>query len=71
MDPPFQLTEDGFESQLAANYLGHFLLIQLLLPGILRSRSKRIVLVSSSGHGSGGVRWDDPSFELGYDKKLA
>jgi NAD(P)-dependent dehydrogenase (short-subunit alcohol dehydrogenase family) len=70
MDPPFSLTKDGFESQLAANYLGHFLLIKLLLPQILKSVSKRIVLVSSSGHGSGGVRWDDPNFEKGYDKKL-
>jgi NAD(P)-dependent dehydrogenase (short-subunit alcohol dehydrogenase family) len=70
MDPPFSLTEDGFESQLAANYLGHFLLIKLLLPQVLRSISKRIVLVSSSGHGSGGVRWDDPNFKKGYDRKL-
>ena len=71
MDPPFSLSEDGYESQLAANYLGHYLLIDLLLPKILESVSKRIVLVSSSGHGSGGVRWDDPNFEKGYDKKLA
>jgi NAD(P)-dependent dehydrogenase (short-subunit alcohol dehydrogenase family) len=71
MDPPFSLSEDGFESQLAANYLGHFLLIKLLLPQVLKSETKRIVLVSSSGHGSGGVRWDDPNFGEGYDRKLA
>ena len=29
---PYELTEDGLESQMATNYFGHFLLTNLLLP---------------------------------------
>jgi len=49
-----KLTEDGFESQLATNYLGHFLLSHLLLPILKRTGSEdspaRIVNVSSCAH---------------------
>ena len=41
-----KVTEDGFESQLATNYLGHFLLTHLLLPH-LDSSQARVVNVSS------------------------
>lgn len=52
---PFKLTEDGFESHLAINYLGHCLLIWALMP-ILNATAKksgkfaRIVNVASSTH---------------------
>ncbi|GAM39157.1 hypothetical protein TCE0_034r10471 [Talaromyces pinophilus] len=53
---PYKETKDGFEMQLAVNYIGHFLLTGLLLP-ILVNTSKsahrgevRIVNVSSDGH---------------------
>jgi len=41
-----KLTEDGFESQLSTNYLGHFLLTHLLLPHLASSQG-RVVNVSS------------------------
>ena len=46
-------TEDGYESQLATNYIGHFLLTHLLLPAITKAAADpssdtcRIVNVSS------------------------
>eukprot|EP00092_Neocalanus_flemingeri_P028755 GFUD01031219.1.p1 GENE.GFUD01031219.1~~GFUD01031219.1.p1 ORF type:complete len:342 (+),score=105.45 GFUD01031219.1:184-1209(+) len=47
-------TEDGFESQLATNYLGHFLLSHMLLPVMERTGQTdtpaRIVNVSSCAH---------------------
>ena len=60
---PQAYTADGFESQLATNYLGHFLLFQLLRDRLLRSATpafaSRVVNVSSSGHHAGGVNFDD------------
>ncbi|KAJ4891836.1 NAD(P)-binding Rossmann-fold superfamily protein [Raphanus sativus] len=52
---PFQLTEDGIESQFATNHIGHFLLTNLLLDK-MKSSSKesgvegRIVNLSSIAH---------------------
>jgi NAD(P)-dependent dehydrogenase (short-subunit alcohol dehydrogenase family) len=65
MDTPYQLTKDGFELQLASNYLGHFLLVESVLPKVLKGRNKRVVLVSSIGHHYGPINWDDPNFEKG------
>jgi NAD(P)-dependent dehydrogenase (short-subunit alcohol dehydrogenase family) len=66
MAPPYSKTVDGFESQLAANHLGHFLLANLLMPRILAAApGSRIVNVSSRGHRRGEFRFDDPNFSDG------
>jgi NAD(P)-dependent dehydrogenase (short-subunit alcohol dehydrogenase family) len=71
MMPPFALSEDGFESQLAANYLGHFALTGLLLPLMIKTPRSRIVSLSSLAHRWGDIRFEDLHFERRYDKRLA
>jgi NAD(P)-dependent dehydrogenase (short-subunit alcohol dehydrogenase family) len=63
--PPFQRTDDGFELQLAANHLGHFLLTNLIMPKVLPSQNgiSRVVIVASSGNKYCDVQWADPNFE--------
>ncbi|KAL4780859.1 hypothetical protein BJX76DRAFT_350623 [Aspergillus varians] len=66
--PERTLTEDGFESQFSGNYLGIFLLFQLLKQALLGSVTpefrSRVVIVTSSAH-RGGIlpANDDYSFE--------
>lgn len=71
MDNPYTITYEGHEIQFVTNYLGPWLFTQLVLPRVLESESKRVVLVASSGHVNGKIRWDDPAFKTGYNKKEA
>jgi NAD(P)-dependent dehydrogenase (short-subunit alcohol dehydrogenase family) len=70
---PYSTTSDGIESQFGTNYLGPWLLTNLLLPSLLKTPNPRVVLVSSSGHTLGGIRFDDIGFQDGqvYDKRAA
>lgn len=63
MDCPQGLTDEGYDLQLATNHLSHFILVEGLLPSILKSEGKTVVLVSSIGHQSGPVNWDDPNWK--------
>ncbi|KAJ8004867.1 hypothetical protein DPEC_G00140760 [Dallia pectoralis] len=60
---PKWLTEDGFETQLAVNHLGHFLLTNLLLGKLRSSAPSRVVNVSSIAHKGGEIHFDDLFFE--------
>ncbi|MEQ8881378.1 MAG: oxidoreductase [Cyclobacteriaceae bacterium] len=66
MMTPYELTEDGFEGQLAANYLGHFTLTALLLETLEKTQGSRVVMVSSLSHRRGYIRFDDLHFKKGY-----
>ncbi|KAE9377298.1 NAD(P)-binding protein [Stipitochalara longipes BDJ] len=60
--------QEGVEGQFATNYLGAFLMVNLLIPDILRGgegKGGRVVLVSSSAHRMGGVRFGDVNFQDG------
>ncbi|MEM7036201.1 MAG: SDR family NAD(P)-dependent oxidoreductase [Bacteroidota bacterium] len=52
-------TEDGFELTWQVNYLAPFLLTQRLLPALLARPAARVINISSSGHRSGQLHFDD------------
>jgi retinol dehydrogenase 12 len=59
LNAPPSLTEDGYEVHFGVNYLGHTLLIKLLLPLLLKTAQihpdLRVILLSSDGY-----RFHDP-----------
>ncbi|KAJ4175205.1 hypothetical protein NW754_005625 [Fusarium falciforme] len=67
MFSPKGKTVDGFETQFAINYLGHFLLFQLLKPALLAASTpdfnSRVITLSSTGHRAGGIRFEDLNFD--------
>ncbi|KAL3146560.1 hypothetical protein ABBQ32_000802 [Trebouxia sp. C0010 RCD-2024] len=63
MATPEGQTKDGFETQFGVNHLGHFLLFKLLEQTLLTSATpdfcSRVVSLSSSGHKSSPILFDD------------
>ena len=59
------LTRDarGYESQFAANHLGHFQLTARLWPALQHAQGARVISLSSRGHQRADVDFDDPNFE--------
>ena len=65
MSPTYQTTADGLELHFGVNYVGHFLFVNLVMPKLLESRAgARVVNVSSNGHRSSDIRWDDLNFQV-------
>jgi NAD(P)-dependent dehydrogenase (short-subunit alcohol dehydrogenase family) len=74
--PQRQVTADGFELQLATNYLGHFALTGLLLPLLLKATDDatpatgkapaRVVSLSSNAHQRGKLHFGDFQLEHSY-----
>ena len=64
--PKREQSADGFEMQLATNYLGHFALTGLLLPLLLRAAAPRVISVSSNAHKRGQLHLDDFQQERSY-----
>lgn len=60
---PYVESVDGYESQFATNYLGHYLLTHLLLPEIIAGgksdENSRIINVSSCAHALGEIDFED------------
>lgn len=64
--PTRELTEDGFERQMATNYLGPFALTGLLLQHLRPTRGTRVVMVASGMANFGKIEFDNLQGERRY-----
>lgn len=72
MNAPWEATPEGWELQFATNHLGHFGLAVGLHGALAADGAARIVVLSSSGHGSSPVIFDDLFFaRRPYDAGVA
>jgi len=72
MAPPQRATSaDGYESQLATNYLGHFALTAHLLPLLRKGDGARVVTLSSIAAARGSIDFDDLQSERSYNPYAA
>lgn len=72
MMSPYEVTEDGFENQLATNYLGHFALTGLLLPLLTSTPGSRVVTLSSLSYKwADEIQFDDFHARKGYSRRKA
>jgi NAD(P)-dependent dehydrogenase (short-subunit alcohol dehydrogenase family) len=62
-----EVSRDGYELQLATNFLGHFALTGLLMPSLLRAAEARVVTLSSISALRGRVDFDDLQAERDYN----
>lgn len=63
MDTPETYTANGWELQFATNHMGHFALTTGLHDALAADGAARVVSVSSSGHGTSPVGFDDLFFD--------
>ncbi|WUH95276.1 SDR family NAD(P)-dependent oxidoreductase [Streptomyces sp. NBC_00433] len=72
MLPTRQVNAQGWEMQLATNYLGHFALAVGLRTALQAAEKPRVVVVSSGAQLRVGFDFDDPQFERrAYDPFVA
>lgn len=67
---PELTTRDGLELQFLTNHLGHFVLLNRLLPLLTAAPAGRVVMVSSAAHRhtvKGGINFDNLDGAKGYD----
>lgn len=62
---PYRTTDDGFESQMGINHLGHFALTGLLMDLISKTEGSRVVNVSSKIHRLGRMDFKDLQYDCG------
>ncbi|XP_015113506.1 retinol dehydrogenase 13 [Diachasma alloeum] len=60
---PYKKTDEGFELHFVTNYLGHFLLTQLLLPKLKAAKQGRIINISAQAHIASKIHLDDFNLE--------
>lgn len=71
MMSPYKVSEDGFENQLATNYIGHFALTGLLIPLLNSTSDSRIVTLSSLSFKWAKIKFEDLHAKKGYSRRTA
>jgi NAD(P)-dependent dehydrogenase (short-subunit alcohol dehydrogenase family) len=71
MMSPYKVTEDGFENQLATNYLGHFALTGLLLPTLTSTPGSRVITLSSLSYKWAEIEFEDLQAQKVYSRRKA
>jgi NAD(P)-dependent dehydrogenase (short-subunit alcohol dehydrogenase family) len=71
MMSPYKETEDGFENQLATNYIGHFALTGLLLPLLTNTPGSRVITLSSLAHKWSEIDFSNLHAQKGYSRRKA
>ena len=66
--PPYGQTNDGFETTLGTNHLGHFALTGLLLAQLLAAPAPRVVVVASNAAQGARIDFDNLQGERRYDR---
>jgi NAD(P)-dependent dehydrogenase (short-subunit alcohol dehydrogenase family) len=61
--PTRTLSKDGFEMQLAVNYLGAFLFTNSIMPKLLASSAGRVMNITSNGYALSPFRFADYNFD--------
>uniref|UniRef100_T1J5Y9 Retinol dehydrogenase 13 n=1 Tax=Strigamia maritima TaxID=126957 RepID=T1J5Y9_STRMM len=64
---PKTLTEDGFELQLGTNFIGHFVLTNMLLDKMKETGPSRIINLTSATHVEGKMNFEDLNGDENYD----
>lgn len=68
MQPPYTVTEDGFELQIGVNHFGHYVLTGLLLDKLKFSPGSRVVNQSSIAHSRGIINFEDINSKDKYSR---
>ena len=63
MASPFARSPEGFETQLAINFVGHAWLTSRLMPALLKAAAPRVIGVGSSAHQNKPLDLDDINYE--------
>ena len=69
MMPPESKTDEGFELQFGINFLGHFLLTNLLYNKLKSTQNSRVVTLSSIAHRGASIDFGNLRVEKPYDAK--
>jgi NAD(P)-dependent dehydrogenase (short-subunit alcohol dehydrogenase family) len=69
MMPPESKTQEGFELQFGVNFLGHFLLTDLLYENLKATSNSRVVTLSSIAHRDATIDFENLRIEKTYNAK--